>query len=95
MQEQRTTSPTPTSTCRQCDQPIRWRETPAGKWQPIDPDGAVHFSTCPKRPRNNYPSNVCIACGSTNIEIGPGVGPHHGKLRCLDCQAFRWLPKPR
>lgn len=82
------------STCRQCGQPIRWRETPNGKMQPINEDGEIHFATCPKRERKKLPDNVCTSCGSFNVERGPGVGPHYAKLRCLDCQAFRWLPRP-
>ena len=85
----------PQSHCRDCNQPIRWREMPSGKWQPIDGDGTLHFLSCPVRERKTYPDNVCIVCGSLNTERGPGAGPHYARLRCLDCQALRWLPHPR
>ena len=85
----------PTSTCRQCGEPIRFRETPAGKWQPINADGSVHFASCPARERKAYPADVCIVCGSLAVEIGPGTPPHYAKLRCLSCNAFRWLPWPK
>ena len=83
------------ATCRRCGQPIRFRETANGSFQPIDPDGAVHFATCPARERKEYPDNVCIACGSLNTERGPGTTMHFARLRCLDCNSFRWLPHPR
>ena len=38
---------------------------------------------------------MCPNCGSTNTAVGPGVGPHHAKLICGDCGAWRWLPKPK
>jgi len=80
--------------CRTCNAPLRFRKLPSGKWEPLDPDGGSHFATCPGRKRNKYSPHVCIACGSTNVEQGPGTGPHHAKLRCLDCNNFRWLPRP-
>lgn len=83
------------SACRQCGQPIRWRETPGGRWQPIDPDGSVHFVSCPAREHKELPDNVCTSCGSLNVERGPGAGPHYARLRCLDCQSLRWLPHPK
>jgi hypothetical protein len=39
--------------------------------------------------------DACSICRSTNVARGPGSRPHHASLRCLDCGAFRWLPKPR
>ena len=85
----------PSSTCRNCRAPIRWRETPNGKWQPIVGDGTLLFLSCPERPsRPRLPDDQCIACGSTNVEQGPGAGPHFARLRCLDCQSLRWLPHP-
>jgi len=80
--------------CRECGAPIEFQLTQAGKWQPLNPDGSVHFATCAARPKNNYPRDVCIACGSTNVEEGPGAGPHYARLRCLACQSLRWLPHP-
>lgn len=81
-------------TCRNCGQPIRFRETRNGSFQAIDPDGSIHFATCPARERKELPDNACIACGSMNVERGPGAGPHYARLRCLDCQSLRWLPWP-
>lgn len=89
------TSRSSSSTCRDCGRPIRWRETSSGKMQPIDPDGGAHFASCPKRERKNLPENACSSCGSLNVERGPGAGPHYARLRCLDCQGLRWLPRPR
>ncbi len=80
--------------CKACNAPIRFRKTASGKWEPLDPDGSSHFANCPARKRKNYPDSVCISCGSLNVERGPGVGPHYAKLRCLDCNNFRWLPRP-
>ena len=84
----------PSTLCRNCGQPIRFRELQSGKFLPIDEDGGNHFLTCPSRPKRNLPRDVCISCGSTNVEEGPGAGPHYARLRCLDCQSLRWLPKP-
>ena len=39
----------------------------------------------------------CRTCGCTDVwvELTPD-GPHHGKVRCVDCQSFiAWQPKPR
>lgn len=86
----------PISRCRDCGAPIIWRRTPNGKLQPINVDGGeVHFATCTKRPRQTYPSNVCLKCGSMDVTVLPGTGPHHGAIRCNDCGQHRWLPKPR
>jgi hypothetical protein len=83
------------SRCRDCGAPINWRETPSGRYQPIDPEtGEVHFVTCSARPKRNLPVDVCLKCGSRNVEQGPGAGPHYARLRCLSCQYLRWLPWP-
>lgn len=34
-------------TCRSCNAPVVWGETPGGKRAPFDPDGANHFISCP------------------------------------------------
>jgi DNA-directed RNA polymerase subunit RPC12/RpoP len=85
------------SACRNCGAPIDWRETSNGRLQPIDPDtGEVHFATCAARPaKPALPSHVCLKCGSLDLEHLPGVAMHHGAIRCRDCGAHRWLPKPR
>jgi len=33
--------------CAGCAAPIVWRRTEAGRFQPVNPDGTVHFWTCP------------------------------------------------
>lgn len=83
------------SECRRCSQTLRWRELPNGRWLPLDADGANHFTTCTARPKRDLPRDACVACGSTNVEEGPGAGPHFARLRCLDCQSLRWLPWPK
>jgi hypothetical protein len=37
------------SPCRSCGQLIGWDRSKNGKNIPIDPDGRIHFITCPKR----------------------------------------------
>lgn len=32
--------------CKRCGEVIQWRLTESGKWQPMNPDGSVHFPTC-------------------------------------------------
>lgn len=36
-------------TCRSCNAPVVWGETPGGKRAPFDPDGTNHFVSCPDR----------------------------------------------
>ena len=36
-------------TCRSCNAPVVWGETPGGQRAPFDPDGANHFVSCPDR----------------------------------------------
>ena len=36
----------------------------------------------------------CLKCGNLNTVVSPGVGPHHARIDCLKCKAWRWLPKP-
>jgi hypothetical protein len=36
----------------------------------------------------------CLKCGHKNTVISPGVGPHHARINCPKCGAWRWLPKP-
>jgi len=39
--------------CRDCSQPIEWRDTDQGR-RPFDLDGRSHFASCPNRsPRRN------------------------------------------
>jgi hypothetical protein len=76
------------SKCRHCGAPITWGKSKNGKAQPLDASGAIHFGTCPvlKKPKP-FPE-CCNGCGSTNLEVGPGKGPHAGSLRCADCGRF-------
>lgn len=32
--------------CRGCSAPIRWEQTDAGVWTPVNPDGTPHWATC-------------------------------------------------
>lgn len=84
--------------CRACGEAIRFETTANGKLQPISiKTGVSHFADCPQAARFKKPAtpeNECHVCHGDNIEREPGVGPHHGKLRCLDCAAWRWLRKP-
>jgi hypothetical protein len=89
------TTPTPpTIPCPACKAPIVFCSTVRGKHQPVDPDGEIHFATCPARQRPTLPDNVCVSCGSLDVVRGPGKGPHAASLRCRDCGAFRWLRQP-
>lgn len=84
--------------CRACGAAIRFEPTAKGKLHPISLATAEsHFADCPEAPRFKKPAtpeNQCAACGSENVEREPGRGPHFGALRCMDCNAFRWLRKP-
>ncbi len=84
--------------CRDCQAEIVFMPTARGKLMPANPDGSPHPASCAMSPRNQrpvIPENVCAACGSDHVEREPGRGPHYGALRCLDCNAFRWLRKPQ
>jgi len=35
----------------------------------------------------------CAKCGAPTV-LGPGTKPHHASIRCTQCRAHRWLPKP-
>jgi hypothetical protein len=37
----------------------------------------------------------CLKCGHKDTVISPGVGPHHARIDCPKCKAWRWLPTPR
>jgi hypothetical protein len=37
------------SLCKRCGQQIAWDRTKNGKNVPIDPDGRIHFGTCPMK----------------------------------------------
>lgn len=82
--------------CRDCQAPIEFRETPAGRLQPVNADGTVHFGSCSVRRANRptYPEDLCMRCESHNTQRGPGVGQHYASLRCNECGAFRWLRRP-
>jgi hypothetical protein len=91
------------SVCRDCGAPITFRQTKAGKWQPIDVmTGEVHFAVCSAKTRSTprkgssglVRTDVCYKCGSLDVIQVPGSGPHWGALRCNDCGAHRWLGKP-
>lgn len=84
--------------CRACGASIRFESTASGKLMPVDADGTSHFATCPQAERFRKPAipeNQCGACGSDHVEREPGTGQHFAGLRCLDCNAHRWLRKPQ
>jgi DNA-directed RNA polymerase subunit RPC12/RpoP len=85
------------ATCRDCSAPILWEELESGKKRAMDLDGRPHPATCPKsawnmRPR--LPDDVCLGCGSQDVERLPGQGPHYGAIKCRDCGQHRWLRTP-
>jgi hypothetical protein len=84
--------------CRACGEPIRFESTAKGKLQPISiKTGVSHFADCVEAARFKKPAtpdNQCHVCGGDSIEREPGVGPHYGKLRCQDCNAWRWQRRP-
>jgi hypothetical protein len=47
----------------------------------------------PAAPRGE-PGPPCLNCGHDTI-VSPGVGPHHARVDCPRCRAWRWLPRPR
>jgi hypothetical protein len=84
--------------CRACNAVIRFEQTARGKLMPVDADGTSHFATCPEAARfrkSASPENQCGACGSDHVEREPGTGMHFAGLRCLDCNAHRWLRRPQ
>lgn len=36
--------------CRSCQAKVLWCYTPAGRKNPVNPDGTSHFATCPDAP---------------------------------------------
>ena len=75
--------------CTQCGATINWGKSKNGKAVPLDLDNTVHFATCPalKKPAKPFPTQ-CDACGSTNLVLKAGSGPHFGKLTCGECKRF-------
>jgi hypothetical protein len=42
------------------------------------------------------PGPPCLSCGGDTVVTYPASrGPHHGRIQCADCGAWRWLPKPK
>jgi hypothetical protein len=37
----------------------------------------------------------CRACGSLDVTIGPGKGPHHARCDCRECGETTWISKTR
>jgi endogenous inhibitor of DNA gyrase (YacG/DUF329 family) len=84
-----------TSICPHCGERVGWGKSVNNRPQPIDADGTVHFATCKamKRTEKAFPAD-CAACGSENLDVRPGTGPHAGALYCIDCGRFiKWLSK--
>ena len=34
----------------------------------------------------------CLKCGGPTT-VSPAKGPHHARIECARCKAWRWLPK--
>lgn len=83
--------------CRACRAEISFAPTSTGKLMPVDADGTSHFATCPQADRFRKPApaqDVCLGCGSKNVEQLPGQGPHYGAIKCRECGQHRWLRRP-
>ena len=83
----------PVAHCNKCGRAIGFE--PFNKTsRPIDPDGRLHWSTCPMRKRSMAAVNECSFCHSTNTRRGPGNDrvPATASLICNDCGRRRWLP---
>jgi hypothetical protein len=37
----------------------------------------------------------CRSCGSTDVVIGKGRGPHYAMITCRNCRAVAWAPRPQ
>ncbi len=84
------------SLCRSCGQAISFTKNHNDKWVPTNDDGTNHFTTCSARKeRPPLPNDVCLKCGSLDVERLPGSGPHYGAIRCKDCGQHRWLRAPQ
>lgn len=86
------------ATCRECGAAIAFAETTNGKLMPIDVDGVSRFATCPASDRFRKPEppqDICLGCGSQDLERLPGQGPHYGAIRCRSCGQHRWLRRPK
>lgn len=85
--------------CRACGQAIRFELTAKGKHQPVSlQTGESHFIDCPQAARFRKPAppqDVCLGCGSTDLDHLPGQGPHYGAIKCRDCGQHRWLRRPQ
>lgn len=82
--------------CRDCGQHIEFETLRTGKKRPVNMDGSAHFGTCrtevqprPKGP----PLNVCVKCGSVDVEVTQPTSGQPGGVRCSDCGFHRWLRK--
>lgn len=38
---------------------------------------------------------ACLKWHYPDTIITPGKGPHHARIDCPNCGAWRWLPRPR
>lgn len=88
----------PRTLCRNCGEPISFTLNHNDKWVPTNDDGSNHFSTCVAKKQERGPrppDDVCLACGSLDVERLPGQGPHWGAIRCNDCRQHRWLRAPQ
>jgi len=48
----------------------------------------------PEVPAAKADGPPCLACGGATV-ISPGTPPHHARIDCTRCRAWRWLPRPK
>ena len=70
---------------------------------PNDGTGRIRSGQSPSRQLELFdpqttdggPGPPCLKCRYKDTIISPGVGPHHARVDCPQCKAWRWLPTPR
>jgi hypothetical protein len=84
-----------TSICNHCGETIGWGKSVNNRPQPINADGSNHFPSCKAMTRTDKPlPTECVGCGSENLDVRPGTGPHAAAIYCTDCGRFcKWLSK--
>lgn len=85
--------------CRDCGAAITWGDLPSGKRAPFNPDGSIHFGTCPAKRKpvtlNGYGVRfVCARCGyRTALPVG-SVAPVCPRDQHRLAQDERLTPRP-
>ena len=55
----------------------------------------VPFSWSTGTKQKETTREACSRCGSTDVQMGPGKGPHYASLLCAGCGKFlQWLRRP-